>query len=160
MPKRPKTDAPTALRLLVPARETRESVAEFQPMVLYMPRRGRGYTAILEPGETLDQMLEETLANMRMALGPAEWVAVTTDAFVKMAPESIDVQPGDLGRAFKEGDPKVIEQMIVVLKIRNQPAQMATQTYRWSMQDGFEWDDPEVIAGHQGDMIEIMNKYI
>jgi hypothetical protein len=156
---RPKVDEPTALDLLQPARVTRERVHVFQPMVLYCPRRGKAYMASMDAGESLEVMLSALLAEMRASLGPAMWIAVTTDAYAKRAETPEDIPTQRLGEAFADGDPEVIEQMIVVLRHRYKPTEMAAQTYRYTPVDGYEWDEPEIITQHDGPMLAVLNYY-
>lgn len=160
MSDRPKMDDPTALALLHPARVTREAVDEFQPMVLYCPRRGKAYMASMDAGESIESMLSKLLAEMRAQLGPAVWIAVTTDAYSKKVRAPEDVPTRRLGEAFAEGDPDVIEQMVVVLRHRYKPTEMAAQTYRYTPVDGYEWDEPEVVTEHASAMIDVLNYYI
>jgi len=149
MTKRMKADEPSAIALLAPARSTREKVAadggDFAPMVLFQPRRGQGYVAVLDGGEAIENMLGATLMEMRRELGPPMWIAVTTDAYVREMKSPDDIPTRRLAEAFADGDPSIIEQMVVVLKHRHKGLEVAVQTYRHTPADGWEWDEPEVI---------------
>jgi len=161
--KRPKMDEPTAISLLAPARAARERVSEFSPMVLYSPRHGQPMMAVLEGNGTLAEMLGVLLAEMRPKLGPATWIAVTTDNFAQpdVPPEKGGViEHGQLAEAFAEGDPKVIEQMMVILMHRAKPLEIAAQTYRYLPSEGFEWDDAERIDGAEGPVLDVLRFYM
>lgn len=160
MSKRPKIADPTAKDLLVPARATREAVEDFAPMVLYCPQRGQAYTAILTEGTGLVEMLSSLLAEMRAKLGPALWIAVTTDAYVKKVYTEGDVPTGRLETAFKNGDPDVIEQMVVSLKHRYRGVDVAAQAYRYTPADGWEWSEPEDVTEHSSIVINVLEYYM
>lgn len=163
MTKRAKMDEPTAINLLVPARVTRESVSEFNPMVLYAPRRGQAFMAVLDGDARLDEMLSGVLAEMRAKLGPALWIAVTTDNYAKPQATEADanvIEHGQLAEQFADGDPGIIEQMMVILKHRAKPIEVAVQTYRHIPSEGFEWDEPERIDGTEGSVMNVLSYYI
>ena len=163
MSKRPKLDEPTAISLLGPARATREAVAEFSPMVLYSPRKGQPMMAILEGSDALHEQLSGLLVQMRATLGPATWIAVTTDNFAKptVTPEEAEAtERGQLARAFADGDPQIIEQMMVILMHRIKPIEVAVQSYRYLPSEGYEWDDPERIDGAEGPVMDVMRYYM
>ena len=163
MTKTPKLDEPTAIKLLIPARVTRESVEEFSPMVLYAPRRGQAFMAVLEGDGRLHEMLTEVLSQMRAQLGPATWIAVTTDNYAKPTAtpmEANTVEHGQLAEEFAAGDPKVIEQIMVILKHRAKPVEVAVQTYRHIPSEGWEWDEPERIDGTEGAVMDVLSYYI
>lgn len=158
MTKRPKPDEPTALALLEPARKTHEAVKDFNPMVLYAPRHGQAMMAVIESEGVLHELLADLLGQMRAKLGPAQWIAVTIDVYAR-----VDGYPGEIGglaEAFADGDPKVVEQIMVMVKRRNQPVETAVQTYRYLPSEGYEWDEAEVIEDQQGSVPDVLNFYI
>ena len=159
MTKRPHIAAPTARGLLAPARVTREAIPDFHPMVLYVPRHGQGYQAILADGADLAAMVANTVSAMRARLGPAEWIAVTTDAYVKHFATPDDVPTRRLADAFVEGDPEVQEQMIVILRHRYNGAEMAAQTYRYLPSEGWEWGPEEDIEA-DGPVVTVLDYYM
>lgn len=163
MTKRPKIQDPDAISLLAPARTTREAIgadAEFAPMVLFAPRRGQAMMAVLDGEGRLHDLVADVLADMRARLGPPLWIAVTTDAYVKpmSAPETYE--PGKLAEAFANGDPEVTEQMVVILRRRGEPLEVASQPYRFSMVDGWEWDQAELVDGYSGPVTQVLDRYI
>lgn len=162
--KRPKAEVPTAMRLLIPARETREVTQAqghgFAPMVLVAPRVGEPQLAILDGDGRLHDLLSTTLAEMRRRLGPLQWCALTTDAYVRPTPEPDTVEHGQLARAFADGDPEVTEQMVVILKRRGEPVEIASQVYRWIPSEGFEWDEPEAIDEYAGPVTDVLTFYM
>lgn len=156
-------DRPTAMQLLEPARITRERVEEFAPMVLFAPRNGKPQMAVVdEPGVVADNV-GVVLAQMRAALGPADWIAVTTDAYVKSFPDQptiADQMPGALKEAFEEGDLEVREQMIVLLVDRYKGVEVATQNYRNIPSEGWEWDEPVNEVPLDGALVEVVKHYM
>jgi hypothetical protein len=155
------TREPTAVDLLVPARLTREQVADFKPMVLYAPRRGQAQMVVLDGDGELDRQLSTVLAQMRPRLGPPVWIAVTTDAYVQAEPKAGSSVPRmGLAKKFAEGDMTVVEQMIVVLRHRNRPIEVATQSYRFIPSEGWEWDEPEQIQAIESRVGKVLDHYI
>jgi hypothetical protein len=163
MTKRPRLETPTALDLLTPARKTREKMQDeggFNPMVLYAPRHGQPRLAVLTGEGRVHEPLAELLTDMRTQLGPAAWIAITVDSYARRDSFSGEIEPGVLATAFADGDPTVIEQMVVLLKRRNERVQVAAQTYRHLPSEGWEWDPPEVVSDHTGAVVDILNTYI
>lgn len=153
------TKTPSAIDLLLPARLTREQVDQFNPMVLYAPRRGQAKMAVLDGDGRLHEMLAEVLAQMRPQLGPPVWIAVTTDAYVKPTPTP-DLEAGQLAKQFAEGDMSVSEQLVVILRHRSRPTEVAVQSYRNIPSEGWEWDEPERIEKHEGPVMAVLDHYI
>lgn len=163
MSKRPKIHEPDAISLLAPARATREALgvnADFAPMVLFAPRRGQAMMAVLDGEGRLHEMVADTLVQMRARLGPPLWIAVTTDAYVKPTADPEGYAPGTLAEAFANGDPEVHEQMVVILRKRGEPLEVASQPYRWSVVDQWEWSDAELVEGYTGPVTEVLDLYI
>lgn len=160
---RPKMARPTALQLLEPARLTRQRVEEFAPMVLFAPRSGQPKMAVVdEPGVVAD-VVAALLAQMRAELGPADWISVTTDAYVKTfadVPTIEDQAPGALREAFEEGDLEVREQMIVLLVDRYKGVEVASQNYRYIPSEGWEWDEPVEETPVDGALIKVVKHYM
>lgn len=157
MSKREKMSEPTAISLLGPARQTREAIEDFNPMVLYAPRRGQAMMAVLEGQGHLHDLVADLLSQMRAKLGPALWIALTTDVYSR--PDDPPLEAQGLAQAFADGDPKVIEQIMVMLKRRNEPIETAVQTYRYLPSEGYEWDEAEIITGQQGPVLDVLNFY-
>ena len=164
MTKRPKIDKPTAVALLAPARATRERMqqegGDFSPMVIFVPKLGKPMMAVMAGEGRLPDQLAVLLEDMRSQLGPAQWIAVTTDAYTKQVEDPTGFVPGSLEAAFKAGDPHVTEQMMVVLRQRNKPTEVAGQAYRYTPVDGWEWDPPEVMYDHQSVITAVLDMYL
>lgn len=157
----PKVNKPTALGLLIPARFTRERTEEFAPMLAYAPRKGNPVISVLQSdGLPLAEMVSGALSQMRRELGPAEWIAVTSDAYVKALPIGADLPTERLSKSFEEGDPTVIEQMIVVLVDRYTGVEVASQVYRHIPSEGWEWDEPAVVEDYDSNLIRSIKHYM
>lgn len=163
MSERPKIERPTAVQLLAPARVTRQRVEEFAPMILFVPRKGQAKMAVVDEVGPATELIAGTLALMRTALGPADWIAVTTDAYAKVftsEPSPEVREPGALEAAFAEGDLEVREQMIVLLVDRYSGAEVATQDYRYIPSEGWEWDEPVAEAPLDGALVAVVKRYM
>lgn len=155
-----KINKPTALGMLVPARFTRERTEEFAPMLAYAPRKGTPVISVLAGEDALPAMVSGALAKMRRELGPAEWIAVTSDAYVKALPVGEAPPEGRLETAFSEGDPTVMEQMVVVLVDRYAGVDVASQTYRYIPSEGWEWDEPVQVTEYSSELIRSIKHYM
>lgn len=163
MSKRPKVQDPDAISLLAPARATREALGpndEFAPLVLFAPRRGQAQMAVLDDEGRLHDLVADVLAGMRARLGPPLWIAVTTDAFVKPTPAPLTYEHGKLAEAFAAGDPEVTEQMVVLLRRRGVPVEVASQPYRYLPSEGWEWSEPELIDGFTAPIADVLDRFI
>lgn len=157
---RPKVNQPTALGLLVPARHTRERMEQFAPMLTYAPRKGHPVITAIFGEDRLPNLVRETLSQMRRELGPAEWIAVTSDAYIKVIAPGEEVPEAPLETSFSEGDPDIIEQMIVVLVDRYKGVDVASQTYRYIPSEGWEWDEPVTVTEYSSDLIQSIKYYM
>jgi hypothetical protein len=151
---------PDPVDLLRPARETRVRVDPFAPTLLYKPRKGSVRVA-LALGDDAQQAMREALAAMRDEFGPAAWIALTVDAFTAPVDDrGVPVhEPGTLATAFASGASDVREHLSVLVVGRDRLVLGARQVYRYTVTDGWEWDEPERIEA-AGASVEILLDYI
>lgn len=153
---------PTAQDLLDAARPAREAVEEFVAMLTYAPVGGSPVAALVEhktPSQ-LGPMLANMLQIMHDKAGPADWVAFTSDTYVIIGDPSTFGMAGGLEGAFSSGDPRVFEQMSVVLVDREGGFDACTQRYRYTPVDGWEWDSPENHDDVYGKITDALKFYM
>jgi hypothetical protein len=155
------SERPTAVQMLEPARITRERVEHFVPQILYVPRNGRPQFVAADGEGSAPEAVGAVLAQVRAAHGPAEWIAVTVDAYAKnFAEDPGFIARGELSEAFAEGDPAVVEQMIVILVDRYKGVEVASQNYRYLPSEGWEWSEPDTRGEFDGDLMKTIKFYM
>jgi hypothetical protein len=155
---------PTALQLLSAARDTRELVDDFAATVTYCPVVGKPTVALLHPEEPgqIATVVTDALRHIRREAGPASWIAFTADAYVILSTATVasEIRPGSLASLFAAGDPRVREQMSVLVVYSDGTIEAASQTYRWTPTDGWEWDEPMSIVESKGGVLETLKQFV
>ena len=135
-------------QLLLVARSVREQTDNFPPIITWQPAHGGpAISTGIEPTETLTGNFQNTFNRLRKLTGEPDWFAVTLDAYTREQPAGGPApEPDALHQAFLNGDPHVVEQLVVIYK---DPAEddllMYRQIYRYTPVDGWEWDPPQYV---------------
>jgi hypothetical protein len=162
------TETKELLKALIDtARSTKEKSDGFAPMVVYSPRaKGTpGAMGVLADDGPIADQLYNALRQLYPAFGAAEWIAVTSDTWGmhKDASEVVgkDYKHGDLEKEFNAGNPKVVEMMLVMLA-NDEGISVASQNYRWTPADGWEWDEPNYMMDDEefgGEVARILKAF-
>lgn len=134
--------------LLSIARHLRETLDPLPPIAMWHPIGGEGGgMAWLDVD---DDDLAAAADELRSQIGPVVWFAVVFDTYARDGDPTTDqglLGIGVLDAAFRDGDPSVMEQIVLVMWTGEDPQpEMAWQVYRWTPVDGWEWDQPRLVA--------------
>lgn len=135
-------------QLLLVARGVRERTDTFTPLITWQPvTGGPAVMTTADESDTLTGSFDDSFNRLRKLTGPPDWFAVTLDAYARdQEGDQPKPEPGALHEAFTNGDPSVVEQMVVILMDPTAgDLLMARQVYRWTPVDGWEWDEPQMV---------------
>lgn len=134
-------DVPNPYALFAPARAAREHTDVFLPIVVWQQVEEESPLLLL-CGPVLGTMGEDiafAFAEIMSRYGRPVWFAVIADAYARTA--YTEGAPLSLSEAFGDGDPSVVEQLVLVCASR-EGVRMLRQVYRYTPVDGWEWDEP------------------
>lgn len=150
--------------VLASVRSTKESLGEepFAPMLHYhLQNKHKGLIALV-PGENIWSMVAKICLALYNEMGPADWIAFSTDSYGKHfenEADGYDLGPGELEERFNNGDPTVVELMTVILVDSDLNVSTMSQVYRHLHTGEWEWETPRSekdreVGGNVGEVIQ------
>lgn len=150
---------PDTERLMASARARLHSAGSIPPTITYCSEMGQvaelaAYCSGDEP-VPIEQAVSEGLMALWDHLGPAAWVSVVADTYVREREPTPAAREkyASLADAFAGGDPSVCEQLVLVCATRDGEQTGIRQVYRFLPSEGWEFDpikdwtpDDEVAA--------------
>lgn len=142
-------------QLFTVARNIRQQTDTFPPIVTWQPiNGGPAITTSIEETDIDAGNFDTTFNRLRKLTGPPDWFAITLDAYAREQPHGQPrPEPDTLRHAFLDGDPHVVEQLVIIFKDPDDDDLiMFRQVYRYTPVDGWEWDPPQIVD-HPDDAI-------
>ncbi len=144
------TESNPVEQILTLARDLKKRTEVFSPIIVWQCLDETADAVIAGLQNLTDSITDDlntAFQHLRKVAGPPDWFAVILDSYARDQ-EVGDDKPsaGELAAAFKEGDPKVVEQMVTIfMEPRSQELTMIRQVYRYLPSEGWEFDPPQWI---------------